>query len=118
MTPSKDTPMIKDCGETIYNLHCKGEFQRINDTLSRIDKSLNGNGKPGVLTRMDRVEHATGQCVERHRQEASRHWDIVKPIIVSVLAAVLSATGVIKFASPQVTKAEVVEILKQVLEER
>jgi len=118
MTPSKDTPMIKDCGETIYELHCKGEFDRINKTLERIDNSLNGNGKPGLTTRLDRAEGRIEQCTERHRQESSRHWDIVKPVIVSVLAAVLSATGVIKFASPQVTKAEVVEILKQVLAER
>ena len=48
-----------------YNDICKGEFAEIKDTLKSIDHAIRGNGKVGIVTRLDRVERvlATGSRV-------------------------------------------------------
>ena len=39
-----------------YDKICKEEFKDIHDKLDSIDVSLRGNGKPGIITRLDRLE--------------------------------------------------------------
>ena len=39
-----------------YEKICKGEFEEIHKKLDKIDVSLRGNGKPGIITRLDRLE--------------------------------------------------------------
>ena len=39
-----------------YEKICKGEFDQIHKKLDKIDISLRGNGKPGIMTRLDRLE--------------------------------------------------------------
>jgi len=42
--------------EEQYERVCKGEFAEIGSKLDRIDSALRGNGKPGINTRLDRLE--------------------------------------------------------------
>lgn len=44
--------------QEIYDLHCKGEFSTINTKLDTIDTAIRGNGKPGIIVRLDRLERS------------------------------------------------------------
>jgi hypothetical protein len=44
--------------ENQYDRICRSEFEEINGKLDRIDVSLRGNGKIGIITRLDRLERA------------------------------------------------------------
>jgi len=46
---------MTDCSEQYDNI-CKAEFAELHRKLDRIDESLRGNGRPGIQTRLDRVE--------------------------------------------------------------
>ena len=37
--------------------NCKNEFRSIHTKLDAIDEAIRGNGKPGINTRLDRLEH-------------------------------------------------------------
>ena len=41
---------------TQYERVCKGEFAAIHVKLDRMDEAIRGNGKPGLNTRLDRLE--------------------------------------------------------------
>ena len=40
--------------KTLYDLHCKGEFKEIKDSIIRIEKAIIGNGKDGLTICVDR----------------------------------------------------------------
>jgi len=44
--------------EEKYEDVCKGEFGKIHTKLDALDEAIRGNGKPGIQTRLDRLEHA------------------------------------------------------------
>ena len=39
-----------------YTQVSKNEFQSIHTKLDKLDESIRGNGKPGLQTRLDRIE--------------------------------------------------------------
>ena len=39
-----------------YKDICKGEFASIHGKLDKLDEAIRGNGKPGLQTRLDRLE--------------------------------------------------------------
>lgn len=43
-------------GTEQYERVCKDEFALVHEKLDRIDAALRGNGKPGINTRLDRLE--------------------------------------------------------------
>ena len=44
-------------GETEqYKNVCKGEFQAVHGKLDKLDEAIRGNGRPGIQTRLDRLE--------------------------------------------------------------
>ena len=43
-------------GSDQYERMCKGEFASIQTKLDRMDEAIRGNGKPGIQTRLDRLE--------------------------------------------------------------
>jgi hypothetical protein len=66
-----------------YDSICRDEFAEINEKLDRLDKAIRGNGNPGIMMRLDRLE----QCASRQRKLA---WLIVGSaltIVASVLVA-------------------------------
>ena len=46
---------MTDCSEQ-YDNTCKDEFAELHRKLDRIDEALRGNGRPGLQTRLDRLE--------------------------------------------------------------
>lgn len=41
-----------------YERICKAQFTELHGKLDRIDEAIRGNGKPGIQTRLDRLEQA------------------------------------------------------------
>ncbi len=41
-----------------YESVCRDEFGKINSKLDRLDYSIRGNGRIGIVTRIDRLERA------------------------------------------------------------
>jgi len=60
--------------------HCRREFSAIHNKLDRLDESLRGNGKPGVLRRLDRLE-----SVDATRSKMT--WLIVGSVVVLAVGA-------------------------------
>ena len=44
-----------DCDHQ-YESICKGEFVGLHKKMDRLDEAIRGNGKPGILRRLDRLE--------------------------------------------------------------
>jgi len=44
------------CPSEQYENICKGEFGELHTKLDRMDEAIRGNGKPGLNTRLDRLE--------------------------------------------------------------
>ena len=44
------------CSSEQYETICKGEFGELHTKLDRMDIAIRGNGKPGLNTRLDRLE--------------------------------------------------------------
>ena len=63
-----------------YRTVCKGEFSAIHKKLDRLDEAIRGNGKPGIMLRLDRLEIS----------EATRRrllWIIAAAVVTLAVAA-------------------------------
>ena len=47
--------MADDCEE---HEHCKTSFEVLFAKIDKLDESIRGNGKPGILIRLDRLEQS------------------------------------------------------------
>lgn len=66
---------------------CQREFSRINGKLDRIDESLRGNGKPGVNTRMDRLERNTAI-------QSRLMWIVIAAVVVGFVGTIFSGCAI------------------------
>jgi hypothetical protein len=62
------------CGNKQYENICKDEFAGLHRKLDSLDESIRGNGKPGINTRLDRLERAA-------RKRERLFWMIVGAIV-------------------------------------
>jgi len=44
------------CSDNQYEKVCKEEFGAMHTKLDKMDEAIRGNGKPGIQTRLDRLE--------------------------------------------------------------
>ena len=44
------------CNNEQYETVCKDEFGQLHEKLDQMDEAIRGNGKPGIQTRLDRLE--------------------------------------------------------------
>ena len=44
------------CSNDQYEKICKDEFSKLHLKLDKLDEAIRGNGKPGIQTRLDRLE--------------------------------------------------------------
>jgi hypothetical protein len=44
------------CSDNQYEKVCKDEFGSMHTKLDKMDEAIRGNGKPGIQTRLDRLE--------------------------------------------------------------
>ena len=68
------------CSSEQYENVCKGEFSELHVKLDRMDESIRGNGKPGLNTRLDRLE-----------QDAKRQARLVWLVIGAAVTLVASS---------------------------
>lgn len=43
----------------IFRAACQREFEELQRKLDRLDEAIRGNGKPGIVLRLDRLEQDT-----------------------------------------------------------
>ncbi len=70
------------CDNKQYENICKDEFGQIHVKLDKLDESIRGNGKPGILVRLDRLE----------QKESKRNkflWIVVGSLISAVILFVI-----------------------------
>jgi len=48
---------MSGCSEQ-FEQFCKPQFDSIHTKLDKLDEAIRGNGKPGILVRLDRLESA------------------------------------------------------------
>ncbi len=89
-----------------YHDICKPAFERIEKKLEKIDNSLNGNGSPGVITRLNVIESA-----------ATGGWSLIKPILVAVLTSALIGGGIVATRQNTVSAEQIAEVVRQVVKE-
>ena len=68
------------CSSEQYETICKGEFGELHAKLDRMDVAIRGNGKPGLNTRLDRLE-----------QEAKRQARLIWLVVGSAVTLAASA---------------------------
>ena len=44
------------CNDEQYENVCKDQFAKLHEKLDTLDEAIRGNGKPGIQTRLDRLE--------------------------------------------------------------
>ena len=72
------------CEPGQYENFCKDEFDKICKMLGRLDEAIRGNGKPGINTRLDRLEQSG-------RRQARVIWLVVGVTVSLTLTALWKA---------------------------
>jgi len=72
------------CPSDQYEDICKGEFASIHTKLDRMDESIRGNGKPGINTRLDRLEQDA-------KRQARLIWLIVGAAVTLAVSSAWNA---------------------------
>ena len=70
------------CGNKQYENICKDEFAQIHTKLDKLDESIRGNGKPGILVRLDRLEQ---RDVKRNKFV----WIVVGAVVSAIILWVM-----------------------------
>jgi hypothetical protein len=100
---TQETPTM-GCNDNLerYKEVCKPAFDRIEKQLSKINESLNGNGKPGILTRLNSLEG---------------FWGMIRPAIISIITAGVIGGGVLTLKPEPVSADQIAEVVRQVIKE-
>jgi hypothetical protein len=74
--------MSETCIGQDFRAACEREFEEIRLKLDRLDEAIRGNGKPGIVLRLDRIE-----------QDARRLSKLVWLIVGSAVTACASVVA-------------------------
>ena len=72
------------CPSEQYETICKGEFSELHVKLDRMDVAIRGNGKPGLNTRLDRLEQDA-------KRQARLIWLIVGAAVTLAVSSAWNA---------------------------
>ena len=72
------------CSSEQYENICKGEFGELHAKLDRMDVAIRGNGKPGLNTRLDRLEQDA-------KRQARLTWLVVGSAVTLAASAAWQA---------------------------
>lgn len=100
----------------VYSKQCSKAFGEIKTALNNLDVSLRGNGKPGLNSRVSAIEQFVLDVKKQEERSSNRLWELMKPILVASLAAVLGATGALKVSRPEVDSDLLKEVIQYVKE--
>jgi len=62
---------------------CQNQFESIHRKLDRLDEAIRGNGKPGILIRLDRLEQDA-------KRQAKLTWLILGAVITALASGVVA----------------------------
>lgn len=62
---------------------CEQHLKAIHEKIDRLDESIRGNGKPGILLRVDRLEQSA-------RQQGKWMWMIIGALATSISGALVA----------------------------
>ena len=74
---------MSECGNT---KQCGEHFQALHQKLDRLDEAIRGNGRPGVLIRLDRLEQDA-------KRQAKLIWLIIGAAATGVMTAIVLWTA-------------------------
>lgn len=77
--------MSIECAKTIFETHCKGEFDTIKQELKAIRTTLTGNGAEGIMGRLIRQEERTAYLIGWKKWLIGAFTVILTGIIVSFI---------------------------------
>ena len=63
--------------------HCQQQFDILFEKLDRIDVAIRGNGKPGIIVRLDRLEQSA-------KSQAKLIWLLIGAVAVGLTTAIAS----------------------------
>lgn len=69
-------------GDTKQNDPTQRQFEAIHEKLDRLDEAIRGNGKPGILIRLDRLEQDA-------RRQSRLIWLIVGAVITAMTSGIV-----------------------------
>jgi len=61
--------------------HCQQQFEILFEKLDRIDVAIRGNGKPGIIVRLDRLEQSA-------KSQAKLIWLLVGAVAAGLTTAI------------------------------
>ena len=61
--------------------HCQQQFDILFEKLDRIDVAIRGNGKPGIIVRLDRLEQSA-------RSQAKLIWLLIGAVAAGLTTAI------------------------------
>lgn len=83
-------------------LRLEGTVNQIMGMVTRLDKTINGNGTPGLKAdvqdlrgRMESVEERHCGEDEKAEQKETRSWDVRKGVILLVIGQVITLGGLV-----------------------
>ena len=62
---------------------CQNQLESIHRKLDRLDEAIRGNGKPGILIRLDRLEQDA-------KRQAKLIWLIVGAVITALASGIVA----------------------------
>lgn len=69
----------------------KGDLARLEEKIDKVLSLLNGNGQPGVFTRLALLEKWHQDWDSAQQTASSRFWQVAQPFIVRAIDAVILA---------------------------
>lgn len=104
-----ETIDMTTCGNDLERYHdvCKPAFDRIEEQLKQINHSLNGNGKPGIISRLNVIESA-----------AAGSWSIIKPILISMITAALIGGAVLQTRPDNASAEEIAKAVQVIIQDK
>ena len=61
--------------------HCQQQFEILFEKLDRIDVAIRGNGKPGIIVRLDRLEQSA-------KSQAKLIWLLIGAVAAGLTTAI------------------------------
>ena len=74
---------MSDC--THYE-HCQKHFEVLHEKLDRLDEAIRGNGRPGILVRLDRLEQDA-------KRQAKLTWLILGAVATGLTSGLVMWIG-------------------------
>jgi hypothetical protein len=89
-----ETAIKSNEGYREASIRLEEQFKSMNEDVSYLAKSVrDGNGKPGLLTRVILVEEKLAEQDKEEQTKAQLRWDVILVAVPGILAFVMAVVG-------------------------